>query len=74
MKRKTARIFTKPTGASACLPKESRLGAQVRSPRPDSWQDFFDSEMRPTDDFMKECVHLPVQERKPIGSNGPQTR
>ena len=74
MKRKTAKISTKPTGTSACLPKKPRLDAQARTLQPDSWQDFFDSELRPTDDFMEEHVHLPVQERKSIRSNGPQTR
>lgn len=44
-----------------------RVGDEViLSRRPISWDDFFDSTLRPTPDFMKEREDLPVQDRESL--------
>lgn len=78
MKRQTAKIFANGSSQAVRLPKECRFDGQevyirkegnkvILSPRPASWQDFFESTLRPSDDFMEERVDLPLQEREPIG-------
>jgi len=50
---KTSEVFVRQQGD--CL---------ILSPRPDSWDDFFDNKERPTEDFMQQRIDLPAQERK----------
>ncbi len=70
----TAKIFQNGRSQAVRLPKAFRFDTDevyiqkegerlILSPRPLSWDDFFDSPDRPTDDFMQERVDLPVQAR-----------
>ncbi len=78
MKRQTAKVFANGSSQAVRLPKECRFDGQevyirkegdqvILSPRPTSWQDFFESALRPSDDFMEERVDLPLQERESFG-------
>ncbi len=78
MKRQTAKVFVNGSSQAVRLPKECRFDGQevyirkegdqvILSPRPTSWQDFFESTLRPSDDFMEERVDLPLQERESFG-------
>ena len=75
MPNKTAKLFNNGRSQAVRLPAEFRFegtevyirkeGEQViLSPRPTSWDDFFDSSLRATEDFMAERVDLPPQERR----------
>ena len=75
MPNQTAKLFNNGRSQAVRLPAEFRFegtevyirkeGEQViLSPRPTSWDDFFDSSLRATDDFMAERVDLPPQERR----------
>lgn len=74
MPNQTAKLFNNGRSQAVRLPAEFRFegtevyirkeGEQViLSPRPTSWDDFFDSSLRATEDFMAERVDLPAQER-----------
>lgn len=74
MKRQTAKVFVTGRSQAVRLPKQFRFDSDevyirqegdevILSPRPESWHDFFASELRPTEDFMKERVDLPLQKR-----------
>lgn len=74
MPNQTAKLFNNGRSQAVRLPAEFRFegtevyirkeGEQViLSPRPTSWDDFFDSSLRATEDFMAERVDLPPQER-----------
>jgi virulence-associated protein VagC len=39
----------------------------ILSEKPESWDDFFSSPARVTDDFMAKCVDLPQQKRELFG-------
>ncbi len=78
MKRQTAKVFVNGSSQAVRLPKECRFDGQevyirkegdqvILSPRPTSWQDFFESTLRPSDDFMEERVDLPLQKRESFG-------
>ncbi len=78
MKRQTAKVFVNGSSQAVRLPKECRFEGQevyirkegdqvILSPRPTSWEDFFESTLRPSDDFMEERVDLPLQERESFG-------
>jgi antitoxin VapB len=69
-----AKVFQTGRSQAVRLPKAFRfdvkevyifkVGDQViLSPRPTSWDDFFNSDERPTDDFMQNHTDLPLQER-----------
>ncbi len=75
MSNQTAKLFNNGRSQAVRLPAEFRFegtevyirkeGEQViLSPRPTSWDDFFDSSLRATEDFMAERVDLPPQERR----------
>ncbi|MGH8654590.1 MAG: antitoxin [Gammaproteobacteria bacterium] len=75
MPNQTAKLFNNGRSQAVRLPAEFRFegtevyirkeGEQViLSPRPTSWDDFFDSSLRATEDFMAERVDLPPQERR----------
>jgi len=75
MPNQTAKLFNNGRSQAVRLPPEFRFegtevyirkeGEQViLSPRPTSWDDFFDSSLRATEDFMAERVDLPPQERR----------
>lgn len=75
MKRTTAKVFTTGRSQAVRLPKEFRFEGNevyvrkdgenvVLSPRPSSWDDFFASDLRPTDDFMKQRTDLAPQKRE----------
>jgi len=75
MPNQTAKLFNNGRSQAVRLPAEFRFegtevyirkeGKQViLSPRPTSWDDFFDSSLRATEDFMAERVDLPPQERR----------
>ena len=75
---RTAKLFTTGRSQAVRLPKEFRFdgdevyirreGDQViLSARPESWEDFFGSEERPTDDFMAERADLEPEKRKLFG-------
>jgi antitoxin VapB len=75
MPNQTAKLFNNGRSQAVRLPAEFRFegtevyirkeGEQViLSPRPTSWDDFFDSSVRATEDFMAERVDLPPQERR----------
>lgn len=72
-----AKLFQNGRSQAVRLPAECRFeGGEVYirrvgdevilSPRPVSWDDFFDSSARPTPDFMKEREDLPVQDRESL--------
>lgn len=72
---KTAKLFTTGRSQAVRLPKEFRFEGQevfirkegdyvILSPRPESWDDFFASEARPTEDFMTERVDLEPEKRE----------
>ena len=74
MPNQTAKLFNNGRSQAVRLPAEFRFegtevyirkeGEQViLSPKPTSWDDFFDSSLRATEDFMAERVDLPAQER-----------
>jgi len=78
VKRQTAKVFVNGSSQAVRLPKECRFEGQevyirkegdqvILSPRPTSWEDFFESTLRPSDDFMEERVDLPLQERESFG-------
>ena len=69
-----AKIFQNGRSQAVRLPKAFRFDSDevyiqkdgdrlILSPRPLSWDDFFDSPERPTEDFMQERADLPVQKR-----------
>ncbi len=75
MPNQTAKLFNNGRSQAVRLPAEFRFegtevyirkeGEQViLSPRPTSWDDFFDSSLRAIEDFMAERVDLPPQERR----------
>ena len=75
MKRTTAKVFTTGRSQAVRLPKEFRFEGEevyirkegesvILSPRPSSWDDFFSSHLRPTDDFMKKRSDLLPQKRE----------
>jgi len=75
MPNQTAKLFNNGRSQAVRLPAEFRFegtevyirkeGEQViLSPRPTSWDDFFDGSLRATEDFMAERVDLPPQERR----------
>ncbi len=74
MPNQTAKLFNNGPSQAVRLPAEFRFegtevyirkeGEQViLSPRPTSWDDFFDSSLQATGDFMSERVDLPPQAR-----------
>lgn len=74
MPNQTAKLFNNGRSQAVRLPAEFRFegtevyirkeGEQViLSPKPTSWDDFFDSSLRATEDFMAERLDLPPQER-----------
>jgi antitoxin VapB len=75
---KTAKLFTTGRSQAVRLPKEFRFeGSEVfirkegdeviLSEKPVSWEDFFTSCERPTDDFMTERVDLQAEKRELFG-------
>ncbi|MBA2593076.1 MAG: antitoxin [Pseudomonadota bacterium] len=75
MRNQTAKLFNNGRSQAVRLPAEFRFeGTEVHirkegqqvilSPKPTSWDDFFDSSLRATEDFMAERVDLPPQERR----------
>ncbi|SKA93648.1 antitoxin VapB [Thiothrix eikelboomii] len=69
-----AKVFQNGRSQAVRLPKEFRFNTSevyiekqgdrvILSPRPLSWDDFFESPLRPSADFMQERVDLPSQER-----------
>ena len=75
MPNQTAKLFNNGRSQAVRLPVEFRFeGTEVYirkegehvilSPKPTSWDDFFDSSLRTTEDFMAERVDLPPQERR----------
>jgi antitoxin VapB len=75
MPNQTAKLFNNGRSQAVRLPAEFRFegtevyirkeGEQViLSPRSTSWDDFFDSSLRATEDFMAERVDLPPQARR----------
>ncbi len=70
-----AKVFQNGRSQAVRLPKELRFNTAevyiekrgdclILSPRPISWDDFFDSPVKPTEDFMQERVDLPPQARE----------
>lgn len=70
----TAKLFMSGRSQAVRLPKQfrfegnevfiQRVGTQViLSPKPASWDDFFNHTPLPTEDFMAERADLPAQER-----------
>lgn len=69
-----AKVFQNGRSQAVRLPKEFRFDTTevyiekqgdrlILSPRPLSWDDFFNSSSRPSEDFMQERIDLPAQER-----------
>ncbi|NOR26470.1 MAG: AbrB/MazE/SpoVT family DNA-binding domain-containing protein [Desulforhopalus sp.] len=70
----TAKIFQNGRSQAVRLPKEFRFKGKevyihregskvILSEKPDSWDEFFLSENKPTPDFMQEREQLEVEER-----------
>lgn len=70
-----AKVFQNGRSQAVRLPKEFRFNTSevyiekqgdrvILSPRPLSWDDFFESSLKPSMDFMQERVDLPLQERQ----------
>ena len=75
---KTAKLFTTGRSQAVRLPKEFRFESSevfirkegdevILSEKPVSWEDFFTSSERPTDDFMIERVDLQAEKRELFG-------
>ena len=75
---KTAKLFTTGRSQALRLPKEFRFESSevfirrkgnevILSEKPASWEDFFNSPERPTDDFMTERVDLQAEKRELFG-------
>jgi antitoxin VapB len=71
----TAKIFTTGRSQAVRLPKAFRFEGKevfirkegdkvILSEKPDSWDDFFNSDEHVTADFMQERIDLPPQERE----------
>jgi antitoxin VapB len=71
---KVAKLFTTGRSQAVRLPKEFRFegtevfirkegGCVILSDKPESWDDFFATKERATDDFMETRVDLPLQDR-----------
>jgi antitoxin VapB len=69
-----AKIFQNGRSQAVRLPKEFRFRGKevyihkegenvILSEKPDSWEDFFFSDKKPTSDFMKEREQLDLEER-----------
>ena len=74
----TAKLFTTGRSQAVRLPKAFRFEGKevfirkegdcvILSEKPESWDDFFSSKARVTDDFMKERADLPPQKRELFG-------
>lgn len=70
----TAKLFNTGRSQAVRLPKAFRFkgkevfirkenGCVILSEKPQSWEDFFNSPIQVSDDFMQERVDLPPQER-----------
>jgi antitoxin VapB len=75
---KIAKLFTTGRSQAVRLPKEFRFESSevfirregnevILSEKPASWEDFFASSERPTDDFMTERVDLQAEKRELFG-------
>ena len=71
----TAKLFTTGRSQAVRLPKAFRFEGKevfirkegdcvILSEKPESWDDFFNSPIQVSDDFMEERVDLPPQERE----------
>lgn len=78
MPQRTAKLFMTGRSQAVRLPKEFRFEGDavyirrdgdsvVLSPRPASWDEFFDRAPLPSDDFMEERPQGDAQEREPLG-------
>jgi len=74
----TAKLFTTGRSQAVRLPKAFRFEGKevfirkegnrvILSEKPESWDDFFASPVRVTEDFMAERVDLPPQKRELFG-------
>ncbi len=74
----TARVFKNGQSQAIRLPKAFRFSSKevfirregedvIISPKPDSWEDYFSSDRRPTSDFMKKRDQLEIEEREMFG-------
>jgi antitoxin VapB len=74
----TAKLFTTGRSQAVRLPKAFRFEGKevfirkegdcvILSEKPESWNDFFSSKARVTEDFMEERADLPPQKRKLFG-------
>jgi antitoxin VapB len=74
----TARVFKNGQSQAIRLPKAFRFSGKevfirregenvILSPKPDSWEAFFASDMRPSPDFMEDRDQLEMEERKIFG-------
>ncbi len=72
---KTAKLFTTGRSQAVRLPKEFRFESSevfirkrgdevILSEKPASWEDFFSSSARPTNDFMSERVDIEPEDRE----------
>ena len=75
---KIAKLFTTGRSQAVRLPKEFRFESSevfirkegdevILSEKPASWEGFFNSSKRPTDDFMTERVDLKAEKRELFG-------
>ncbi len=73
-----ARIFKNGQSQAVRLPKAFRFNSKevfirkegenvIISPKPDSWEDFFADDRRPTIDFMENRDQLDLEEREVFG-------
>ncbi|MCP4624001.1 MAG: antitoxin [bacterium] len=71
----TAKVFKNGQSQAIRLPKAYRFNSKevfirkegenvIISPKPDSWEDFFASDRRPTPDFMENRNQLEMEERE----------
>ena len=71
----TVKLFMNGRSQAVRLPAEFRFESKevfickegdqvILSPKPASWDDFFDNPLQATDDFMTERKDLPLQERE----------
>jgi antitoxin VapB len=77
MNLQTAKLFMNGRSQAVRLPAEFRFEGKevfirkegdkvILSPKPESWDDFFDAPVQATPDFMAEREDLPLQEREPF--------
>ncbi|ACB49931.1 putative virulence associated protein B [Crocosphaera subtropica ATCC 51142] len=77
MKQKTAKLFMNGRSQAVRLPQEFRFEGKevyihrvgnkvILSPKPTTWEDFFEKTPLPSEDFMEQRIDFPPQTREEL--------